>query len=930
MSLSLAKKINFSGQPDLIHLVIPVFLEAYAMSTDWRAGLGKFMIAIALGGVTVPCVERIVLAQQIIPDETLGAESSVVTPDNIKGIDSGLAEGEALRVRISGGAVRGSNLFHSFREFNIGEGKGGYFENPAAIENIFSRVTGSNPSEILGTLGVLGNANLFFLNPNGIIFGNNASLDVRGSFVGTTADSIVFPDGNQFSATNPGVPPLLTVNVQQPIGLQFEGESGIITNAADLAVNPGQTLTLVGGDVSLDGGSLTAPGGRIELAGLAEAGTVTLNNDGSLSFPTGVARADVSLTNGAKVEVAAGGDGSIAIAARNIEILGDSSLVAGIEKDLGSVATQAGDLIINATGEIKVEQSRIQNDVMSKGIGNSGNIHITAESLSLTEEAELTANTFGVGNAGNIFLRINGPVTIVNGSLILSEVGVAQRGKVRARGKGGLIDIEAESFSLIDDGRTTVRTRADGDAGRIIIKVADAVRLVNGGRITSGVNDEAVGEGGNIEIRQARSLSAIDGGFLQASTSGVGDAGNIIVNASDFVELSGTDRREGNNQGRSSGLFASTEEAKPGKGGEIDVTTGRLLVSNGAVISVISNSNINCPPCQGGEIIVNANTLEVIGGGQLLSAALSQGEAGDIIINAADQILISGSDPTFADRLTKFPERTSNIDAASGLFARTESSGAAGDISISTEQLTVRDGAEVSVSSIGLDSGEAGTVEVTARFIELDNQGAIIATTDSGDGGNITLQVRDLLLLRRKSQISTTAGTDEAGGNGGNIIIDASFIIAFPQEDSDITANAFEGDGGNITINTNGIFGIEPRDEETPLSDITASSEFGRQGEVEINTSGIDPTRGLSNLPQETVEAEVAQGCQTVGGQSTLEFFDIGRGGLPPSPDDLFSSEIVIAEWIPLDFEADQTLDEIFSEAELTTTTLLKFSCHRR
>ena len=178
------------------------------------------------------------VSAQIIPDDTLGAESSVVTPDNIKGIES---------ERISGGAIRGSNLFHSFRSFNIGEGKGGYFENPAAIENIFSRVTGSNPSEILGTLGVLGNANLFFLNPNGIIFGQNASLDVRGSFLGTTADSIVFPDGKQFSATNPEAAPLLTVNVQQPIGLVFQDNSGEITVMGDglgTRTNNNNNLTL--------------------------------------------------------------------------------------------------------------------------------------------------------------------------------------------------------------------------------------------------------------------------------------------------------------------------------------------------------------------------------------------------------------------------------------------------------------------------------------------------------------------------------------------------------------------------------------------------------------------------------------------------------------------------------------------------------------
>ena len=117
---------------------------------------------------------------QIVPDGTLGAESSVVTPDvEINGIKSD---------RIDGGATRGANLFHSFQDFNVGEGRGAYFSNPTAIENILSRVTGSNLSEILGTLGVLGDANLFFINPNGIVFGSNASLDVRGSFVGSTAD----------------------------------------------------------------------------------------------------------------------------------------------------------------------------------------------------------------------------------------------------------------------------------------------------------------------------------------------------------------------------------------------------------------------------------------------------------------------------------------------------------------------------------------------------------------------------------------------------------------------------------------------------------------------------------------------------------------------------------------------------------------------
>ena len=150
---------------------------------------------------------------QIVPDRTLDNESSVVTPNvSING---------ASADRIDGGAIRGSNLFHSFQEFNVLEGQRVYFANPVGIQNIFSRVTGNNFSNIWGTLGVDGAANLFLLNPNGIIFGKNATLDLRGSFVASTASSLVFGDGTQFSATNPQTAPLLTLSV--PLGLQFGG-----------------------------------------------------------------------------------------------------------------------------------------------------------------------------------------------------------------------------------------------------------------------------------------------------------------------------------------------------------------------------------------------------------------------------------------------------------------------------------------------------------------------------------------------------------------------------------------------------------------------------------------------------------------------------------------------------------------------------------
>ncbi|NET61476.1 MAG: filamentous hemagglutinin N-terminal domain-containing protein, partial [Symploca sp. SIO2E6] len=193
-------------------------------------------------------------AAQLTPDNTLGAENSVVVPM------------PPLLDEIQGGAVRGTNLFHSFLEFNVEAGRSVYFVNPAGIQNILTRVTGNNASDILGRLGVSGNANLWLLNPNGINFGQNASLDVRGSFVATTADEISLGPNGGFSATNPQDSQLLAI---QP-GVVFDNsraaDYGEIKSFADLGVPAGQTLSLQGSTVEVRG-SLTAPGGRVEVLG---------------------------------------------------------------------------------------------------------------------------------------------------------------------------------------------------------------------------------------------------------------------------------------------------------------------------------------------------------------------------------------------------------------------------------------------------------------------------------------------------------------------------------------------------------------------------------------------------------------------------------------------------------------------------------------
>ena len=197
-----------------------------------------------------------------------GAAVAQITPDSSLGAENSVVDTNGNRDTINGGAIRDANLFHSFQEFNVEALREAYFTNPDGIANIFSRVTGSNLSDIQGVLGVLGNANLYLINPNGILFGENARLDVNGSFFATTADSVLFGNGFEFSAVNPDAPPLLTIDI--PIGLRFRDNPQPIINVSvannvGLEVNPGETLGLIGGDVILGfpglpvSGKITSP-----------------------------------------------------------------------------------------------------------------------------------------------------------------------------------------------------------------------------------------------------------------------------------------------------------------------------------------------------------------------------------------------------------------------------------------------------------------------------------------------------------------------------------------------------------------------------------------------------------------------------------------------------------------------------------------------
>jgi filamentous hemagglutinin family protein len=399
---------------------------------------------------TIVCAIPLAATAQIVPDNTLGSENSVVVPNqNIRGIDSD---------RIHGGAVRGGNLFHSFEEFNIDEGRGAYFSNPDNIINILTRVTGGNISQILGTLGVLGNANLFLINPNGIVFGPNARLDVGGSFFATTADGILFENGVEFAASNPEAPPLLTINM--PIGLNIRDNPGSIVNqsvAVDsednfvgLQVAPRRTLGLVGGDIQIEGGILTAPQGRIELGSVEGNNFVTLTpiDQGYATNYEGVQNfRDVALSKIAFVDVRGEGGGDIQVQGRRVTLT-ESSII-----DARTQGSEPGGLTsIHASESIEVIGSGIFVDLASGATGTGGSITIDTQRLLVQDEVSfISTSTFGNGDGGDLTITAT-DVELIGSNLFAT---------VQADGTGnaGKLTINTQNLLLRDGAQIVALTQ---------------------------------------------------------------------------------------------------------------------------------------------------------------------------------------------------------------------------------------------------------------------------------------------------------------------------------------------------------------------------------------------------------------------------------------------------------------------------------------
>ncbi|NEQ56190.1 MAG: filamentous hemagglutinin N-terminal domain-containing protein [Moorea sp. SIO4A1] len=692
----------------------------------------------------------------------------------------------------------------------------------------------------------------------------------KASNIDLKTRSLTLTNDSDITASTSGIGNAGSITIQEAQQVNLDRNSSIST-----AVNTGAVGN--GGNVEIETKSLS-----LDNQSQIEASTAGTGDAGSITIPDAE---EVNLNRKSSISTAVnpgavGDGGNIDLKTRTLK-LNQSQITAASTDAQGD----AGQVQVRDAQQVDLNRnSSISTEIKEGAVAEkASNIDLKTRSLTLNNDSNITASTSGIGDAGSITIQEAEQVNLDRKSSISTAVNPG------AVGNGGDIDLKTRTLKL-NQSQITASTDAQGDAGSIFIQEAQQVNLNRNSSISTAVNSGADAEkAGNIDLK-TRSLTLTNDSQITASTSGKGDAGQIKIQEAQQVDLN-----------RNSSISTAVNPGAVGNGGDIDLKTRSLTLTNESEITsstagdgdagnitlqakqvtIQGDSQVSATTTSGGKggniEIIEANRFEATDGGNVRTTTEGTNQAGDITLEVRDDITLAGT--------------------GSGLFANTTSgsSGDGGNIFVDPRTVTIRDGAKIAVDSQG--TGKGGNIELQAGTLTLNNQAELSAETASNQGGNITLTIDELLFLRRESKISTTAGTAQAGGNGGNITINAPFIIGIRQENSDITANAFEGNGGNINITTQGIIGLEFRENLTPLSDITASSEFGVDGTVNINAPQIDPSRGLSELPSDVIDvSQLIEKNLCAAGEGS-EFIATGRGGLPISPNETLNPNATWDDW---------------------------------
>jgi filamentous hemagglutinin family protein len=851
------------------------------------------MVGLALTAVMACPTDSVAQAPAITLDGTLGTRVGRV--------------GDAYS--INGGTVRGSNLFHSFGRFNVPTGGSATFTGPSSTANILSRVTGGEQSTIDGTISTrasMPNANFFLLNPSGVVFTSGAFLDVGGAFRVSTADNIKLADGAVFSATPvAGELGRLTSAPPQAFGFLGSTPASISVEGAALVVDPGQTLSLVGGAVQIVGGVLVAPGGLVQIGSVASPGNALLSApDLNLgSFPR---LGQVTITDGGGIT--AGTDGILpggTVVIRSGRLVVDNFAV--VTTNTFDLAGARVGIDLGATDSIVLRNGAAVR-TESFGAGDASGIAIVTGNLAVTEGAAVESVAFSTGRAGAIDIQV-GRADILNGAIRTSstesragDITVAASDTITLSGPTS--EISTGTFALDPDilagnilltaGNVILGDQARifsggllGQAGETLSIMARDAVMISG---LAGISSQAFGRSaGRVDISASRLI--MDAGFVNTSTLGAGDAGRVLVtadtvnltngaqiasssqivatgsggsitiNAPGSVTISGVGPDDGVGSitftgDPSSGLFSTAQGS--GHAGAITINTPVLAMDAGAKASVSTSGTGNA-----GNIELNLGSFSLTGGARVDSGTTAAGQGGTLTVNAAGAVGISGG---------------------AGLFSNAEGSGAGGDINLRGGQIQLLDGGIISTRSSGTNTATAGNVSIMAGTLFRMRNSEVTTEALVADGGNITITTTGSLVHLVDSRILTSV--QSGVGQGGNIAISSDSIVL---NGSQIRADAFGGPGGNINILADVYLTMD--------SVVSASSALSTPGTIDIQASVTDVSGSLAQLPESVLEAAqlLRASCAArlaTGKSSSLVF--AGREGVPLEPGGLLPSPLVV------------------------------------
>ena len=829
----------------------------------------------------------------------------------------------------------GTNLFHSFDFFTLGTNDVAHFMNDMMLPttNIITRVIGGERSTIDGVLRAnnpldaadpmnFGAANLWLVNPSGLLLGPNAHVEVGGSVSMSTANYLRFVGQSALfdMLSTPASLGLLDVAPVVAFGFtSSEPPASIIVQGSMLQVPEGQALSLVGGDITVqaetfqDGtmqaANLRAPGGQLNLVSVASPGEVlvpsfqTGPNIAGASFTT---MGTVMLKDGATLDVSGqrdefgtpigkGNSGTVFVRGGQLVVM-DASAILAIT--LGSVDGARAAVDIQVSQKVALTDASTIS-TLTFGSGRGGDVLLTAPTLTIENALESISTTTGEGGGvgGDVVLNV-GTVSLMGASLIESSSqihnftpGLGQGGNVTIQGLEGA-GSAAESVALSSDSRLSSVTSGSGDGGRVAITTKSLT--MEGAATTVNATANDVGRGGDIVV-SVQHASLLGGATIKTLTNSNEDnapaGGRVTVQGlqgagsmADSVVLSGL----------GSGIISDAQGADTVRAGDVAVHAKTVSLTDGAVIQTGTLDTTGA----GGDVTIVADSVDVSGGSSISSQAKAA-DAGQVTITANRLILDNGSIVTNTSSEGRAGDVVLNVATTVSLSngatinSSTSAAGRAGDITMTVGSLTLANHSEITNSSTGgieieAGAGNAGNITIQSGSTMLLSDSSITTEAREASGGQITINAPEMVRLTN-SRISTSVAGSDADTSGGNITIDPQFVIL---QNSQIIAKAFAGSGGAINV-TAGVFLADPS------SVVDASSQQGPQGTVNIKSPLQNIGGELAPLSEEfsSAAALLAQQCAARAADGKFSTFVVAsREGLPVEPGGFLASPSLTSE----------------------------------